>query len=336
MNQSSILSNEKSIVEIAVDWYLCLNSADATEEERRSFQTWRNENPEHALAFSRVETLWGKFDPVHSDAAKAGLKSALKTGTNIKQIARHAKTPMLGLLLSALLYGSLQSTPVLIWMADNKTSIGEQKTITLDDGSVIKLNTDTAIDLDFNDMQRIVILRKGEILVTVSKDKSRPFIIATQHGTAKALGTKYNVRLENNGTQVAVVESSVETCNNPTLLGTNLFSYKEKTCVTLIAGQATEFNNEDLGKVNAIDTESIVGWASGSLAIDNQPLPTVLKELQRYSKSTLRYNDAELNRLHVSGVIPLHDIRQSLGVLSTRLPIQVNELPDNTITITAR
>jgi transmembrane sensor len=316
-----------------VDWYLHLNSADATVEDRVKFQNWRNENAEHEMAFSRVEKMWGKFDPVDTDAAKAGLKSALKTGTNLKEITRHAKTSILGLLLITLCYGSLQSTPALIWMADNKTSIGEQKIITLDDGSIINLNTDTAIDVDFSDKQRKVNLHRGEILVTVSKDKARPFIIATQHGTARALGTKYNVRLDSNSTQVAVVESSVETCNNPTIFGSNLLSFKDKTCATLNAGQATEFNKEDMGKINPIDPESIVGWSTGSLAIDNQPLPIVLKELQRYSQSTLKYSDSELHRLQVSGVIPLHDIHQSLDVLSSRLPIHVSDLPGNVISI---
>jgi|APLak6261703504_1056268.scaffolds.fasta_scaffold00194_11 transmembrane sensor len=327
---------EQNIVEKAIDWHLHLHSDEATPADNIAFEAWCHESPEHELAYNRLENMWGKFGDLDHAAAKAGLEAALKSGSAIKTITRHSRRVALGLLILVSTYSVMQSQPGLVWLAENKTPIGEQRNITLDDGSILMLNTNTALDVEYSDHQRLLKLHQGEVFITVAKDKSRPLIIATQHGTARALGTKFNVRLIEDSTQVAVVESTVETCNTPSLLSMPLLNSSKKTCTTVQAGQGARYTSGQMEIVSNIDTETIAGWSTGTLAIDNQPLPMVLTELQRYSVAQINFNESTLANMRVSGVLPLNNIRQSLDILSGKLPIKVSEPQANVITVGLR
>ncbi|MCP2937671.1 FecR domain-containing protein, partial [Salmonella enterica subsp. enterica serovar Typhimurium] len=76
-------------------------------------------------------------------------------------------------------------------LADHRTVPGERLTVTLDDGSRVTLNTDSAIDEQYTGQERRIVLRRGEILVEVSADPQRPFVVESRHATARALGTQY-------------------------------------------------------------------------------------------------------------------------------------------------
>lgn len=327
---------EQNIVEKAIDWHLHLHSNEATPADSIAFEAWCMQNPEHALAYSRLESMWGKFNDIDHTAAKAGLEAALKSGNTIKAITQHSRRVALSLVLLISTYSAMQSQPALVWLAENKTPIGEQRSVTLDDGSILMLNTNTALDVEYSNHQRLIKLYQGEVLITVAKDKTRPLIIATQHGTARALGTKFNVRLIEDSTQVAVVESTVETCNTPSLLSLPLLNGSKKTCITLQAGQGNRYTSGQMETASNIDTEAIAGWSTGTLAIDNQPLPMVLAELQRYSVAQITFNESALANMRVSGVLPLNNIKQSLNMLSGKLPIKVSEPQANVIAISLR
>ncbi|MEQ1766562.1 MAG: FecR family protein [Methylotenera sp.] len=321
----------KSIIEKAVEWHLQLHSASASAADFANFSAWQHQNPAHALAYQRIESMWGKFGDIEPNAAKASIESALKSGKSIKKIAQHGKGITLGFLALVSSYSALQTQPAQVWLAENKTAIGVQRSIVLADGSTLMLNTNTALDIDFSGHQRLIKLYQGEVLITVAKDKSRPLIITTEQGTAQALGTKFNVKTDAEATQVAVVESKVEACTKP-----SLFSFNQKTCITLHPNQSTTMRSKHIDSARNVDAESISGWSTGTLAIDNQALDQVLVELQRYSSVQIQFNQAEISQMRVSGVLPLHNIEQSLHLLADKLPIQIRKPQNNVMIVQAK
>src|SRR5690606_32811936 len=86
------------------------------------------------------------------------------------------KNGVLGLLLAIGFYGSFTSDIAGYWLSDYSSKVGEQRVVQLDDQSTITLNTYSAIDVEYKDSVRLITLKKGEILVEVAKDASRPFI----------------------------------------------------------------------------------------------------------------------------------------------------------------
>jgi len=53
-----------------------------------------------------------------------------------------------------------------------QTATGERSTYTLADGSSLMLNTGSSVDIVFDDKQRLLRLRAGEVLVQTAKDSA--------------------------------------------------------------------------------------------------------------------------------------------------------------------
>lgn len=339
INQASYAPIENAIVERAIEWHLQLHAPEATTEDFKQFEAWCALNPQHHLAYQRLESFWDKLDTVDPALAKTTLKSALEAkhppvSKKPKKIKNISKSGTLGLITLLLACGLYQSQPAQILLAQNKTNIGEQRQIKLSDGSELTLNTNTALDINFTAQQRTIKLYSGEVFIKVAKDKSRPLIIATNQGTTQALGTQFNVRhMDENTpptTQVAVVESIVEVCNKP-----SLYNFNPPICKHVHAGQVVQFAKNHIDAVSSADAQGIAGWTTGTMMLDNQPLPNVLNEIQRYSQSQLVFDETSLANMRVSGVLPLHDINNCLSLLGEKLPIQTRQLND-TIVIEAR
>jgi transmembrane sensor len=96
------------------------------------------------------------------------------------------------------------------WFPDYETARGEQRHVTLADGSAITIDTDAALSFRRSHDRRAVTLFRGQIVARVVKDKARPFIVETSEGSATAKGTAFVVRREGDVTTVTVIESMCE------------------------------------------------------------------------------------------------------------------------------
>jgi transmembrane sensor len=95
----------------------------------------------------------------------------------------------------------------------HSTDTGEIREIALPDGTRVTLASASAVDLRFDDRERLLILRAGEILVNTASDPqapSRPFRVHNRHGVVRALGTRFTVRQNADDSRVAVLEGAVE------------------------------------------------------------------------------------------------------------------------------
>lgn len=149
-----------------------------------------------------MRALWGSLDSVPAQPARRALNRAFAP-------QRACGAQLLGVLGIALCgWLSLEHLPV--WMADQRTGVGERRQIALEDGSQLQLNSNSAVDVKFDGHQRVIELLQGELWVDVAKDAQRPFVVRTDQGTATALGTRYLVKRAPDGTTVVtVIESTV-------------------------------------------------------------------------------------------------------------------------------
>ncbi len=99
------------------------------------------------------------------------------------------------------------------WFAEANTyvtSVGEQRSTKLADGSFIFLNTDSKVEVNFSDKARAVRLVRGEALFVVERDSARPFTVSAGNAVVRAIGTEFNVLRRADGADVAVVEGTVQ------------------------------------------------------------------------------------------------------------------------------
>jgi len=298
----------------AADWLVQLQSGNATDDDHRAIQQWRGRSAQHAQAWQRAEAIMGDFRSVPSAIASETIKRIRRN----KSIGRRQALNRIGLFLMAgpALWMAEHKLPWQEWMADQHTAIGEQKNLTLTDGTQLLINTNSSLSIAFSASERRITLFKGEVLITTGHESSstyRRFIVQTRHGTARALGTRFSVRVEDRFSRLAVVEGAVEM--RPGHSG---------SAVIVNAGEQSAFGSDSTAPVMPLDQASMT-WENGMMVAKNMRLADLLNELGRYRQGVLRCHDAVAD-LTVSGAFSLRDTDASLRLLQSTMPINVSSL----------
>lgn len=306
----------EDLLEEAADWMVRLQSGDVTEHSLRQLERWRTRSPAHAQAWQRAEAVLGTFEIVPKALggqtmrrlASPGRRQALRA-LGIAAVAAPVawlawREPAIG-------------TWIASWNADLRTAAGEQKTTTLADGTRLVLNTASAVDVEFTRTERRLRLRHGEILVTTSHNDpspvERPFIVQTTQGTVRALGTRFSVSTESDGTRTTVFEGAVRIQTEPA-----------HDTLTLRAGEQTLFNASGIESPRPASATASI-WEQGMLVASNMRLDAFAAELGRYRSGVLRCDPA-VGELRVSGAFPLKDTDASLQLLQKTLPVRISSL----------
>lgn len=309
-----------NILEEAANWHVHMHSGEATSDDRVAFEGWLAKSQAHSQAYQRLDGFWRRFDSFDSATAMTAITRGLQAGAvRAKKIKRGVGGALAVVLAIIVGWGGIQVQPARYLLAEYRTGVGQQRIVELADHSRITLNTYSAFDVDFSGSQRRILLRQGEIMVEVAKNPSRPFIVETVQGTARALGTQFVVKRAENATDVAVIESVVEVC-----AATGFFHRGETQCIRLHAGEGTKLMPGNPPAIKQVDVDSVAGWASGSLMVDNAPLADVLTEIERYRLGRIHYDPVDISNLRVSGVLPLNNTDRALETLAELMPIRIN------------
>lgn len=305
------------IIQQAANWLTRLHDEDVSESERQAFNAWCQADPRHAVAIERMRALWGSFDTLPAQPARVALNRAFapRPTRGVQAMA------VLGLVLCGWL--GLEQLPV--WMADQRTGVGERLQIALADGSQLQLNSNSAVDVRFDGHQRVIELLQGELWVDVAKDARRPFVVRTDQGTATALGTRYLVKRAPDGTTVVTVIESTVAVKGDTSEG-----------VKVMAGQRSILEHGRAEPPQAIDDTDPDAWTRGLLKVNDQPLSDVLQTLASYRHGLVRFDPQALRGLRVSGVFRLDDTAAALAALADNLPIQVEYFTDLLVVVKPR
>lgn len=195
------------------------------------------------------------------------------------------------------------------------TAIGEIRRIPLEDGSVLELNTDSAVIVRFHEQRRDILLQRGEAFISVDHDSARPLRVIANGVGVRAVGTAFNVRRQAEGLQVTVTEGRValrEVVPAQTRLRQLLSGANEKPLAgtpqgrdELVAGQQLQLSLQSRQVVAAqlqpADTARWLGWRSRELEFDNERLDAVVAELNRYNRQKIVLEDAALAGRRISG-----------------------------------
>lgn len=303
---------ERAVAREAAHWLASLYGGDATQQELDACARWRAADPEHERAWQRAQQLNRKFGVVPADVGLPAL------GRKVRIDRRQAvKTLLLLMTVAPVGYVAYRATPWAELNADYRTAKGEDREITLADGSRIHLGTNTSIDVAFDGDQRLLRLHAGEILVVTGADVEarsyRPFIVQTGHGRIRALGTRFVVRHDENDarTRVSVLEHAVEIRPQ---------SASEAPLIVR-AGQQTSFDAVSIADPQVADPH-VTDWTRGVMVANRMRLADFAAELGRYRKGLLRCDPAVAN-LRITGAFQFSDIDNILNALPDTLPVEV-------------
>ncbi|WP_249676122.1 FecR family protein [Pseudomonas abieticivorans] len=297
----------------AIDWLLRLEAKDP--HHLQAFNQWLASSEAHRQAWQRVTGLLQQpmADLQAVEARSPGQLNAARQALNAPRSAQ--RRALLGGGLAAVLLGVTggalveRVTPLSGLLADLSTATGERKTVELPDGSRLSLNARSAVDIRFNGQRREVRLLQGEVQVDVAPDPQRPFIIATEQGEVRALGTRFLVRQDDGGSLASVQQHSVQLTTR---------NGQQRRIET---GEAVWFSAEAIRPLpNSVATQA--DWRDGRIDIRDEPLGQLIEALRPYCTGILRVSPAAA-RLRVYGVYPLDDSARTLQSLADTFPISV-------------
>lgn len=298
----------------AAHWHMLMLDQSASAAQREACLRWRTAAPEHERALQKAQRVQERLGL---------LPQQLAMGT-LNRERRQVMKQMLALAIAApLAYtGFRQLAPSPAYA----TEVGQHRQVTLADGTRLDLNTDTAVEVDFDPQQRLISLRCGEILVDSGADPRsthhRPLRVASAQGLMEALGTRFLVRQRDGSTQLSVFEGAVRVMPH------------RGPWQTVDAGQQLTFDAGGRGDI-APAREQDSQWTRGQLVADEMPLGEFLGELGRYRHGWLRCH-ASVAQLHISGAFQLDDTDAILAALPATLPVNVDYRTRYWVTISKR
>ena len=319
MNPISSKPVSSQVLDAAIAWQLSLDSGNAV--EREEFAKWHAAHEEHARAWRQLGMLDQRFSVASGPARVALLQSREGIRRRVRKLGSGLAS--VALMIGLALFAGERYLPLNYWLADQRTATGEQRTLHLSDGTVINLNTHSALDVRFDDKQRRIVLQEGEILIETGHGDARPFIVETDDGHMRALGTRFLVKREDQGTRLSVLQSAVaarpEASPNEQIL-------KE--------GQQVLMRRDGLGPLQALNAGADA-WTRGMLVVDNARLEDLIGELGRYRRGHLGVAP-EVADLRITGSFPLHNTDLALTALLPTLPVQIERHTAWWVTVAAK
>ena len=343
------LSDASSLVESeALAWIAQLNGDNVSEKDLAAFRSWVNRSPAHQKEIKELSELWTGLNVL--TVMDEPIRQADKLSKQLrKKRARQdwRRKAMLPAFSVATILAIVAVAPTILSRNDAptsyeaqvnvplvfKTAKGEHQKHSLEDGSVITLNTDSYVEVAFTEGQRDIRLLKGEALFSVAHDEQRPFLVFANDGIVRAVGTEFSVHITDLAVEVIVSEGSVElSMLNPTQSATSAAEAVTKVASLGIvkAGHSAQVKSSQASITNVSDEviNAELSWRVGRLDFTGEGLEEAIAEYTRYSDTNIIIIDPELKDIRLGGSFPTNEPDLFLKSLEFNFGIKV-EKADN-------
>lgn len=306
----------------AADWLQRKTFWNWSEADQAALDAWLAESEAHQVAYWRQSAMWNRTERL----------AALRPSAKPQRGAQAERKPLWPILLRSV--AAVGVIAILGVFATNyafktkeapySTTIGGGETITLADGTLIQLNTDTALRTRFDEHHREVFLDRGEAFFQVTHDARRPFVVMASGHRVTDLGTKFSVRSGDNRVEVSLIEGRAQfestAGEKPQSAVLKPGDVVVATADTMHVTRKTE---EDLSRQ--------LGWRRGVLIFDNTTLATAAKEFNRYNHRKLVVGDSAAANLTIVGTFQANDVEAFADVAQFVLHLKVQKHDQETV-----
>lgn len=338
----------QAIMEIAADWFVRSREAELSLADQKEFAHWLNESPLHVHEYLTIARMWGDINEIHGiEKLEFTIPGApIDDGRNVvslsdtwvgdadgnavqtqsisapKRVARWRAFAIAASLVAVVGLGSVGRWYNVAPPGYHVTALGEQRSLILEDNSVVEMNTESEIAVNFENSERIVTLLAGEVLFDVRRDDDRPFIVKTEDVEIRVYGTKFNVYRQADKTTVTVLEGNVTVLVGQA--GTadagaiaRLPNFDDTMSISLSGGEQAIVDTavHSIRTVAVAHSEKYVAWTDRRLIFDNTPLVDIFSEFSRYNDVRYRISSDSLAELRLTVVFEGYDLESLISYL---------------------
>lgn len=327
-----------SVYDQAAYWVAKFDGDKPSKATLQAFGRWVNASPAHVAEYEKLVARWESLNvltQMHMPEQKVVTSAYWTYGIGAALCA----SLVMVVLAVALVFPSFNNN-----QAVYITAIGEQKTVTLPDGSTLKLNTNSRLKVDYSDSRRGIYLMQGEAYFEVVHKLNRPFEVYTGTGVVRAVGTAFSVHLNNQLVEVLVNEGIVEVDKLLPIAeqgNTQAAIPSQASAVTTVAkanrvpaGSKATFNQHtplQLALDEDIAIEAQLAWRKGTLVFSQEKLQTLVDEVSRYTSMRIIITDSAARDIRVGGLFEVGNTEAVLDALALGFGIRVDRIDDDLV-----
>lgn len=313
---------DRQIEYTAADWWVRLRDPGLPDPALLQWSEWLEADPRHAEAFDRASAL-----AEVAGAMDAASREAFAHRFAPPKPARRT-VPRLALALAASVLLAVVGAGAFLGLRHGQGEAPRQyvseraghRDIDLPDGSSIELGGASSITARYGRDERTVDLEAGEAFFRVAHAE-RPFVVHAGPLQILDLGTAFNVRRTGDRVTVAVTEGRVRV--------SPLATQGDAGTIELGAGREVSFDPETQAmRILDIDPASATAWRGHRLEFVNEPLSSVIENVNRYSARPIRLADPALGKLTFTGTVEVDTIDSWVSALPRVFPVRVDTYPD--------
>ncbi|MBT2189174.1 FecR domain-containing protein [Sphingobium sp. H33] len=316
----------------AAAWDARLRGARATNGNHRAFQAWLEEAPENREAHERLQAALAALRLHANQPEMAALRDEARSSirySNRRRLFGAVAAMLLIILGAGIWFERGQEWSALMGRGtEYSTENDEQVKVTLADGSVVTLDSNTRLVVRLSPSRRDISMMAGHALFQVAKDTRRPFVVTAHDRTITALGTLFDVRIYPRGLRVTLAKGSVAIRPAQSQIGT--------TAILKPRQQFVETDSAEAPNIRAVDAEKAVSWADGQLFFDNDTLEAAAAEMNQYSPRHQIIVDPAVADIRISGMFHTNDPSGFVEALEATLPVQIRSRGDGRIFVSRR
>jgi transmembrane sensor len=374
----SKLSN--AILDEATRWFVEFSEGDLTHLQRQNFIAWLRASPEHVRAYLQITAHWEEarsLERTQCDGIDALIALARTDTADVVPLLPQETDPhhssdqdrprvppqrknrkvQRWLALAASFVAVSAGIGYWIELERNTytTDTGEQRSLTLADGSTVELNAQSKIRVRFQRHERDITLISGQALFHVAKDPNRPFVVHTDSIQVRAVGTQFDVYRRKEGTTVTVLEGTVAVVPtsttgddtsaiwNPSPPPPTLQEHTAKGSSAIrdlvasrspgemflsVGDQAIVSAKGAVAPQHLADTSQVTAWTHKQIVLRNTALIDVVAEFNRYNTRPIVIIDPSVESIHISGIFSSSNPQSLLRGLESLGKFTIRETPD--------
>ncbi|MCO3280055.1 DUF4880 domain-containing protein [Pseudomonas aeruginosa] len=193
---------QQQIRQQAAEWAIRLDGGDLDRSRREALDGWLAADPRHPAALALAQRTWKQLGSLAEPRTmvQTPVASAPRRAGGRRKGWRGWAAAAAVLLALGSAWNERDAG--VTWLADHSTGKGEVRILRLVDGSEVELDAQSAIDVAYDSRERRVRLLEGSAIFRAApraERETRPFVVESAGGSTRALGTRFLVSRNDDG-----------------------------------------------------------------------------------------------------------------------------------------